>query len=202
MTLEIWTPPAPARAANPQVARLLLDSLVTLAGRTWRGDDALVPGVVILAARAMSAGAPPLRTRPLRVSAAGWTVADPLALTRGSTLERAWWSYLTGLATHAVELDLVHTAARWVEEELAREGVQAWRDAPAARVEELERVASAAMAVVADGELHARKRGPAQSDFPDDHAAWADQGRVDLGRLGWRDALRAVQSGRFPPALV
>ncbi|PYE49462.1 vWA domain-containing protein [Deinococcus yavapaiensis] len=197
-TPTIWTPIAPARAMDARVLRTLLERHVTVID--WRWDDDFDPADVIIAANTTRAGAPYARTRPLRVSSGAWTLAEPLRLAASEHVNALWWHYLATLARASVKLDLPRLASAWIADELRARDVNAWRDANLDAFALLERTASAAMIIVADGEVHAH--GGFLDDDPSGHAAWADQGRVPLGRHGWRDALASVQSGRLTPQLI
>ncbi|AFZ67201.1 vWA domain-containing protein [Deinococcus peraridilitoris] len=197
---DVWIPPQLSRSAEERTFRMRLQSTrLSVAGH--RFIETFTPGEAFIAAKPLGAGAPALQTMPLRISAAGWVLASPLRLSPHEQVSFLWWTYLAALAVHAVRLDLPRTAARWVADELDRDGVTRWRDAPEEQLSPLVRVASAALVIVADGELHARGDAPGTSD-PSAAEEWAKQGRVNFGRLGWRDALTRVRDASFPPALV
>ncbi|UQN08851.1 VWA-like domain-containing protein [Deinococcus sp. QL22] len=189
--LTIWTPPPGfPRPIDPRTARVDMDGLLLL-NRSWRGEvEQLDVGQALMGARPADQGA------PLLVSAAGWIYVDPVRLHTSLTSNRLWWMYLAQITTAALELELPRTAAQWIAGEFKALGVSSWKEASNEQPEkltELRRLASAAMVVVADGELHARGRWLTEADL--ETATWKTMLRPDLGRMGWKDALKAVQRG-------
>lgn len=199
MNRSIWVPPGPARAADPRVFRGQVSRIETYGFLANLHATELLAGTAIVAPQAINAGRPAPETRPVTVSAAGWVVVDPLRLLPHAGDNQAWWTYLETLASLSVELDLPRVAARWVADTLAAEGLgRAWRDVTdQSRLDSLTRLASAAMVLVADGELHRHQLGPAFNQDLEHRGRWAEMCRPETGQLGWKAAVQAVQNGRF-----
>jgi predicted metal-dependent peptidase len=191
--LTIWTPPQGfPRPIDPRTAKADLDGLLML-NRSWRSDtEQLAVGRAVMGVRPAHQGA------PLLVSAAGWIYVDPVRLHALPSTSRLWWTYLTRIATTALELELPLTATQWVASEFKALGVSSWMQASEQhpdRLTQWRRLASAAMVIVADGQLHAKGQWLKEDDL--EMALWKRMLRPDLRRMGWKEALRAVQGGEW-----